>query len=206
MSDGEGAADARAAGQSAAEGNGVGGSAVGEGGTPGLGGVDLARAALRAAREQALARGADARQRRQVRRGGSLRSGARPGGRDPVPLGAAVARLSSERGWEAPLAVGGVIGRWREVVGVDLAQHCVPLGYDEAAKVLTVRCDSTAWATQVRLLLPQLLGRVNGVVGEGSVRSIRVLGPSGGGPGQGRGRGGGGWRAPGSRGPGDTYG
>ncbi len=39
-------------------------------------GVDLARVALRAAKEQARARGAAAQQRTQARRGGGLRSGA----------------------------------------------------------------------------------------------------------------------------------
>ncbi|MEO3751692.1 DciA family protein [Streptomyces sp. B6B3] len=163
--------------------------------------MDLARVALRAAKEQARARGAGAQQRREARRGGGLRSGARPGGRDPLPLGAAMERLSAERGWEMPLAVGGVMGRWRELVGLEIAQHCIPLTYDEDARVLTVRCDSTAWATQLRLLARQLVARVNADVGAGSVRSIRVVGPTA--PG---GRGGGAWRAPGSRGPGDTYG
>jgi predicted nucleic acid-binding Zn ribbon protein len=171
-------------------------------GAGGLSGVDLARVALRAAKERARERGAASQQRRQARRGG-LRSGARPGGRDPLPLGAAVERLSAERGWETPLAVGGVLGRWRELVGVEVAQHCVPEGYDEAERVLTVRCDSTAWATQLRLLAAQLVARVNAEVGAGSVRLIRVLGPAGA---SGGGGARGGWRVPGSRGPGDTYG
>ncbi|TDC68421.1 DUF721 domain-containing protein [Streptomyces hainanensis] len=163
-------------------------------------GVDLARVALRAAREQARARGAEVRQRRQARQGGGLRSGARAGGRDPLPLGAAVRRLTEERGWEMPLAVGGVVGRWPELVGPDVAKHCVPEGYDEESRVLTVRCDATAWATQLRLLAPELLRRLNADLGQGSVRLIRVLGPTG--PARGPGR----LRAPGSRGPGDTYG
>ncbi|MDT0342137.1 DUF721 domain-containing protein [Streptomyces litchfieldiae] len=162
-------------------------------------GVDLARVALRAAKEQARARGAMAQQRRQARRGG-LRSGARPGGRDPLPLGAAVERLTVERGWEMPLAVGGVLGRWPELVGPEVAQHCAPEGYDEDARVLTVRCDSTAWATQLRLLAPQLLRRLNADLGQGTVKSLKVQGPAA------PGRGGGRLRAPGSRGPGDTYG
>ncbi|WP_049576224.1 DUF721 domain-containing protein [Streptomyces sp. SBT349] len=175
---------------------------AGEPGAPSGGepsGVDLARVALRAAKEQARARGAMAQQRRQARRGG-LRSGARPGGRDPLPLGAAVERLTLERGWEMPLAVGGVLGRWPELVGPEVAQHCAPEAYDEDARVLTVRCDSTAWATQLRLLAPQLLRRLNGDLGRDTVRSLRVRGPDA--PVRGAGR----LRAPGSRGPGDTYG
>ncbi|CAM5379962.1 DNA gyrase subunit B [Streptomyces californicus] len=54
------------------------------------------------------------------------------------------------------------MGRWPQIVGEDLAKHCVPLRYDDApdARVLTVSCDSTAWATQLRLLAPQLVARL----------------------------------------------
>ncbi|MGW4275615.1 DUF721 domain-containing protein, partial [Streptomyces seoulensis] len=74
--------------------------------TPEPSGVDLARVALRAAKEAARARGDAAQQRKQARRGG-LRSGARADGRDPLALGAAINRLITERGWETPAAVGG---------------------------------------------------------------------------------------------------
>ncbi|MFF0725017.1 DUF721 domain-containing protein [Streptomyces sp. NPDC004134] len=163
-------------------------------------GVDLARVALRAARAEARARGAAAQQRRQARRGGGLRSGARADGRDPLPLGAAVSRLITERGWEAPAAVGGVMGRWPQLVGPEVAQHCAPERYDEQERVLVVTCDSTAWATQLRLLAPQLVARLNEELGHGTVKLIKVVGPGGGG------RRFGPLRAPGSQGPGDTYG
>ncbi|GAA3867282.1 DUF721 domain-containing protein [Streptomyces sp. NPDC003631] len=164
-----------------------------------LSGVDLARVALRAAKEQARARGDAAQQKKQARRGG-LRSGARADGRDPMALGAAINRLITERGWETPAAVGGVMGRWPQIVGADLARHCVPQRYDEDEHVLTVSCDSTAWATQLRLLAPQLVARLNEDLGHGTVRLIKVHGP--GAPAQRFGP----LRAPGSKGPGDTYG
>ncbi|MFG2429901.1 DUF721 domain-containing protein [Streptomyces sp. NPDC048590] len=169
---------------------------------PEVSGVDLARVALRAAKEQARARGAANQQRNQARRGGGLRSGARSDGRDPLALGSAINRLITERGWETPAAVGGVMGRWPQIVGEDLANHCVPVRYDDdpAERVLTVQCDSTAWATQLRLLAPQLVARLNTDLGHGTVRMIKVLGP--GGPQRRFGS----LRTPGSRGPGDTYG
>lgn len=93
-----------------------------------------------------------------------------------------------------------MVGRWPEIVGPEVAQHCVPEGYDEETRVLTVRCDSTAWATQLRLLAPSLVARLNEDLGHGTVKLIKVRGPEGPhtrfGP----------LRAPGSRGPGDTYG
>ncbi|MFM9694853.1 DUF721 domain-containing protein [Streptomyces europaeiscabiei] len=163
-------------------------------------GVDLARVALRAAKEAARARGDAAQQKKQVRRGAGLRSGARADGRDPMALGSAINRLITERGWETPAAVGGVMGRWPQIVGEDLARKCVPERYDEDERVLHVRCDSTAWATNLRLLAPQLVARLNEDLGHGTVRLLKVHGPSGAarryGP----------LRAPGSTGPGDTYG
>ncbi|GAB2734268.1 DUF721 domain-containing protein [Streptomyces bullii] len=163
-------------------------------------GVDLARVALRAAKEAARARGDAAQQKKQARRGGGLRSGARADRRDPMALGAAINRLLTERGWEAPAAVGGVMGRWPEIVGEDVAKHCVPERYDEDERVLSVRCDSTVWATNLRLLAPTLVARLNEDLGHGTVRMIKVNGP--GGPARRYGP----LRAPGSTGPGDTYG
>ncbi|MEU9581388.1 DUF721 domain-containing protein [Streptomyces chilikensis] len=163
-----------AAGTGAAAAAGAGGKAAQPSG------VDLARVALRAAREQARARGEAA---RQGKGAGTGRRGVRPGsrgdGRDPMALGAAINRLVAERGWERPAAVGGVVGRWPQIVGDDVANHCVPERYDEDERVLVVRCDSSAWAANLRLLAPQLVARLNGDLGHGAVRVIKVLGPAG---------------------------
>ncbi|MEV7078625.1 DciA family protein [Streptomyces sp. NPDC093516] len=162
-------------------------------------GVDLARVALRAAKEAARARGDAAQQKKQARRGGGLRSGARADGRDPMALGPAINRLITERGWEAPAAVGGVMGRWPQIVGEKLADHCTPQRYDEDERVLVVQCESPVWATEVRRLAPVLVARLNEDLGHGTVRQIKVVGPSA--PARRYGP----LRAPGSRGPGDTY-
>jgi predicted nucleic acid-binding Zn ribbon protein len=168
-------------------------------------GPDAVRSALNRARAAARSRGlkpgepAPAGRKPWRRRAGdTLRSGARPDARDPQTLGATMDRLVAERGWEAPVAVGGVIGRWDAVVGPDISGHCTPVSFDEG--VLTVRAESTAWATQVRLLVPSLLRRLAEEVGEGTVTKVVVHGPTA--PS---------WRrglrvAPGSQGPRDTYG
>ncbi|MEU3849202.1 DciA family protein [Streptomyces sp. NPDC029554] len=162
-------------------------------------GVDLARVALRAAKEAARARGDAAQQKKQARRGGGLRSGARADGRDPMALGPAINRLITERGWEAPAAVGGVMGRWPQIVGEKLADHCTPQRYDEDERVLVVQCESPAWATEVRRLAPVLVARLNEDLGHGTVRQIKVVGPSA--PARRYGP----LRAPGSGGPGSSY-
>ena len=83
-----------------------------------------------------------------------------------------------------------------------LAAAGVELGEDvvEDERVLVVRCDSTAWATNLRLLAPTLVARLNEDLGHGAVKMIKVNGPAG--PARRYGP----LRAPGSTGPGDTYG
>ena len=43
---------------------------------------------------------------------------------------------------------------------------------------LVVRTDSTAWATQLRLMQSQLLAKINAAVGQGVVTSLNITGPS----------------------------
>jgi len=163
-------------------------------------GPDLARAALAAARAEARAKGADARRTRRTRArrtASTTRSGSGPDDRDPQLLGSVVDRMVTERGWEQPVAVGGAIARWPEVVGEQTAEHVRPESFDEG--VLVVACDSTAWATEMRLLAPTLVRRLNEELGDGTVTRVRVLGPAA--PSWRRGR----LSAPG-RGPRDTYG
>lgn len=128
---------------------------------------------------------------------GDAGSGAGPSRRDPQLLGPIVDRILVDRGWSAPVSMGGVVGRWREIVGDQLADHCSVETFDES--VLVVRADSTAWATQLRLLQPQLERRLAEEVGEGTVEEIVIRGP--GGPSWTKGL-----RTVRGRGPRDTYG
>ncbi|NLG21819.1 MAG: DUF721 domain-containing protein [Actinomycetales bacterium] len=117
--------------------------------------------------------------------------------RDPRLLDTEVDRLLSARGWGADVQVGAVIGRWSTIVGDEVAQHVQPLGFD--GTVLTVQADSTAWATQMKLLSNSVLTRIETEVGAGVVTEIVVRGPAA--PSWRKGR----LRAQG-RGPRDTYG
>ncbi len=121
----------------------------------------------------------------------------REDGRDPSLLSDQFDRLLAERGWQVDVAAGAVMGRWREIVGPDVASHSEPLTYDDG--VLTVKADSTAWATQLRLLASTLLHRMEQVVGTDVVTELKVVGP--GGPSWSHGR-----RSSPGRGPRDTYG
>lgn len=175
-------------------------------------GADLARTALGRARAAAAAKGlrpgraplggmkpAEARRAEALRRtGASARSGAWPDARDPQSLDSTLGRLVGERGWEQPVAVGGAFGRWDAVVGPELAGHCSPETLKDGT--LVVRAESTAWATQVRLLTSHLVRRLDEELGHGVVTKVVVRGPQG--PSWRKG----GRSAPGGRGPRDTYG
>ena len=127
----------------------------------------------------------------------SPRGRGRPRREDPQPLVSAIGGLLDTRGWQQQAAMGSVFGRWADIVGHDLAAHTRPDSFADGE--LAVTADSTAWATQVRLLAPVLVKRLNTELGDGSVRRVKVRGPAA--PRQR-----GGWRVPGSKGPGDTYG
>ncbi len=206
---------------------GAGGSSPGASTSRGEAKLRLARDALTAAKQQARARGAawpesprslpdpggaapanpDSDGERAAasrgpaageRRPAAATSARRPRRDDPQPLGAAIEGLIGERGWELPVATGSVFGRWAQIVGPGLAEHTVPEALRDGE--LVVVADSTAWATQLRLLSAQLVRRLNAELGDGSVLRVKVRGPATTvrNPGE--------WRVRGSRGSRDTYG
>lgn len=157
----------------------------------------VARAALARAQEAARARGlrpGDPPRRRSV---GRITTAAGPDARDPQLVGVTAGRLAAELGWRPGLVEGDLRGRWPELVGPDIAEHCRPETFD--AGLLTLRASSTAWATTLTLEAQRLLGRLAEELGEGVVVEVKVLGPAG--PGFGRGR-----RSVPGRGARDTWG
>jgi predicted nucleic acid-binding Zn ribbon protein len=157
----------------------------------------LARARAGAA-EKGLRPGMRPKKRRRPIGDAPVLSGSARDGRDPALLGDQLDRLLLDRGWKVDVAVGSVMGRWPEIVGPDIAGHVEPLTFVDG--ILTVRADSTAWATQMRLLASSLLARIDEEIGAGAVSELKVVGPSA--PSWNRGL----RRSPDSRGPRDTYG
>jgi len=124
-------------------------------------------------------------------------SGPGPDPRDPQPFGAILDRLMQVRGWQRPAAEARVFGAWSKVVGEDVAAHCRPVKLEGGE--LVIEAESTAWATQLRLLASSLLVRIAGEVGHGVVRRLNIHGPVA--PTWARGQ-----RRVRGRGPRDTYG
>jgi len=156
----------------------------------------VAAAALGRAKESARRRGlrpGDApRGRQQVQLGG-----ARSGGRDPRTVAEALDSLVGQLAWAPGVTAGTIQARWGELFGDEVASHTQYVSFD--AGVLTMRADSTAWATNLRWAVPTMLRTLGEALGDGVVVQIEVQGP--GGPGFGRGP-----RSVKGRGARDTYG
>lgn len=124
-------------------------------------------------------------------------TGPGPDPRDPQPFASVLARLVKARGWQRPAAEATVFGAWERVVGADVAAHCRPVRLED--RELTVEAESTAWATQLRLLSRTLLSNISKEIGPSVVTRLRVHGPVA--PSWSRGP-----RRVRGRGPRDTYG
>jgi predicted nucleic acid-binding Zn ribbon protein len=148
-----------------------------------LRGLDLVRRTLEEARAAARAQGKDAGRGRSVppaprRVAGQRRSWSGPGPdvRDPQPLGRVARDLAKKRGWSAQVAEGTVLGNWSSVVGQQIADHATPTALSDG--VLSVAAESTAWATQLRMIQAQLLAKIAAAVGNGVVTSMKISGPA----------------------------
>lgn len=100
---------------------------------------------------------------------------ARPQRDDPTPLSELLGDVVRDQGWEERLAAQRVFTDWPVIVGPEVAQHSQVVAFDDGE--VEVRTDSTAWATQLRLLAPRIVAKLNAELGDGSVLRIVVRGP-----------------------------
>jgi predicted nucleic acid-binding Zn ribbon protein len=138
-------------------------------------GLDLARTIARAtARSTPGRKSAVRRTTERAPRTGRV-SGAHPDDRDPQTLDTALTRVVDEHGWQVDLKVASMFARWADLVGPEVGAHSHAESFADGK--LVVRTDSTAWATQLRLLAPTVVRRLNDDLGHGTVVVIEVLGP-----------------------------
>lgn len=118
-------------------------------------------------------------------------------GREPRGIDDVMQKLTATMGWESPIAQAELLASWSEIVGEETAQHAEPIGIDDG--VLTVRCDSTAWAQQLRLMNANITTEIAKRFASADIQSVTFLGPNV--PSWKRGP-----RSAPGRGPRDTYG
>ncbi len=96
-------------------------------------------------------------------------------GRDPLGIGSALDEFTRASGWDALLAREDVVLQWPRIAGPDVAQHSEPVSLERG--LLTVRCDSTAWAKQLQFMRGDILSRIAEQHPDAAVDNIRFIGP-----------------------------
>ena len=156
---------------------------------------DLARSLLAAARRRAnkFTRNQEARSKRKSRSDEREITGDYQG---PQLLNQSLDDLITERGWQEKMRDSDLFIKWGDLVGAEIAEHVHPVSFSEG--VLTLSAESTAWATQIRLIHDQIRSAL--ARGGFEVSELLVKGPNA--PSWRKG----GWSVKGGRGPRDTYG
>jgi predicted nucleic acid-binding Zn ribbon protein len=97
-------------------------------------------------------------------------------GRDPHGIDDILDGLTTRLGWTSPLARADLLDSWAELAGEETALHSTPVAIEHG--LLTVRCDSTAWATQLRMMRAQLTTSIVQRFPDAGVESIKFDGPN----------------------------
>ena len=117
---------------------------------------------------------------------------------DPSTISDLLGEVVKNQGWADKLEDQRIFTDWARIVGAEVAQHAVIEGFEDS--IVHVRASSTAWATQLKLLAPRIVAKLNEALGNGTVTRLEVRGPQA--PS---------WKSGprsirGARGPRDTYG
>ena len=94
---------------------------------------------------------------------------------DPQNIGVVLNELISNRDWRQGIAEGNLFSDWREIVGVDIAEHSTPITLFEGK--LTIQTTSTAWSTQLRLMQSDLLKTIRQSAPGALVEELSIIGP-----------------------------
>jgi predicted nucleic acid-binding Zn ribbon protein len=111
------------------------------------------------------------------RRDKNQRQNSRPfeAGRTPKTLGNGLDDLIKGFGWQGKVAEGDLFANWKLIVGDRVAEFSYP--EDFAKGVLTIRCKSTAWATQLRIMSAEIKVKIAEQLPDLEIAEIKVIGP-----------------------------
>ena len=95
---------------------------------------------------------------------------------EPGKLSEVLDELITKRDWKKGIAEGTLFSNWRKIVGDEVANHCEPITLLEGR--LTIRAETTAWATQLRLIQDEILKTLQTHSEGVLVEELAVIGPS----------------------------
>ena len=117
---------------------------------------------------------------------------------DPQSIQSILSEVISNRNWSQGVAEGSLFSDWKNIVGVEIAEHTTPISLVDGK--LTIQSSSTAWSTQMRLMKNDLLKTISTTAPGALVEELIFIGPNA--PSWKRGL----RSIRGARGPRDTYG
>jgi predicted nucleic acid-binding Zn ribbon protein len=117
---------------------------------------------------------------------------------DPQSIQSILSEVISNRNWSQGVAEGSLFSDWKNIVGVEIAEHTTPISLVDGK--LTIQSSSSAWSTQMRLMKNDLLKTISTTAPGALVEELIFIGPNA--PSWKRGL----RSIKGARGPRDTYG
>lgn len=112
---------------------------------------------------------------RRIRDKASAKSKPFDKGREPITAGGALDAMFKNFSWQGKVAEAELFTKWPEVVGKVNADNAKPEALVDGT--LTIRCKSTAWATQLRLMQAELLEKLRQAHPELKIDALKLLGP-----------------------------
>lgn len=91
----------------------------------------------------------------------------------PRPLSAALAQLGHSTA--PPTLLARVQAAWPDAVGAAIAAEAQPVA--ERGGTLTIACRSATWASELELLAPAILEKLNGALGDPGATPLSALRP-----------------------------
>lgn len=96
-------------------------------------------------------------------------------GRDVIKAGDSIDGILKDFRWESQMAEAELFAQWADLIGEANAAASHPEAVINA--ILTVRCKSTAWATQLRLMQDQILEKIQTTFPALEIKGLKFLGP-----------------------------
>ena len=95
--------------------------------------------------------------------------------REPIMIGEVLNTFYASKSVAKSLLLPQICEAWEQIVGTLVAQHTKPKTLKD--DVLYVESDSTVWASQLSVLGPILVNKINTITKEKTVTRIQISGP-----------------------------
>lgn len=95
--------------------------------------------------------------------------------RDPKLLSFVLTHASQDFGWKREMEQAKIVSEWAEFIGETTAEHTKIVEISEGT--ITIQCDSTAWATELRRLRSEILTRIVQNYAKAHISELKFLSP-----------------------------